>query len=65
MHNVDGWTLETYDWDPDTGIAELVYERENRATGEVETMRLEAAHPANPNHVGWSSDPRVRALVGY
>lgn len=35
-HGRDGWALADYDWDPETGIAKLTYERLRKDTGEVQ-----------------------------
>lgn len=65
MHGRDGWVLEEYDWNPDTGIASLIYERLHPATKAHEYMRLESPQPATPNHVGWTASDSVNALKGY
>lgn len=48
-----GWQLVDYDWDPDTGVATLTYERTREDTGEIQTKMVTKAQPALPSHVGW------------
>lgn len=71
-HKRDGWALVDYDWDPNTGLAQLTYERtpgertpDRRATGrgDPETMRVLLPQPTSPKHAGWRADPNVRAFV--
>jgi hypothetical protein len=51
VHGRDGWELADYDWDPETGLARLTYERP--ATGQVyERVELQ---PATPDHQGWAT----------
>lgn len=61
MHGRDGWKLEIFDWDPDTGLATLTYERRNPATGELETVSVQDTQPTETHHAGWNS--RSRAFV--
>jgi hypothetical protein len=53
VHGRDGWELVDYDWDPDTGLATLTYERLRTDTGELQTISRVQAQPAAPNHTGW------------
>lgn len=48
-----GWELVDYDWDPETGIATLTYERIREDTGETQTKTETKAQPYEPKHVGW------------
>jgi hypothetical protein len=34
-----GWQLADYDWDPETGLAQLIYERVRDDTGEIQTRK--------------------------
>lgn len=47
------WTLEEYDWDPETGIGTYTYERVREDTGEIQTRTTTKQQPAAPNHAGW------------
>lgn len=47
------WSLEDYDWDPETGVATLIYERVREDTGETVTRIETRNHPTSPKHVGW------------
>lgn len=47
------WELVEYTWDPDTGLAELVYERVREDTGEVVTRKETRAQPYAPHHTWW------------
>lgn len=47
------WELVEYTWDPNTGIAELVYEGTHEDTGETVTKTVKKAQPSAPHHVGW------------
>jgi hypothetical protein len=48
------WELVEYDWDPETGVATLLYERVREDTGEVVTRTETRNHPTQPNHAGWA-----------
>ncbi len=48
-----GWELVDYDWDPDTGLAKITYERIREDTGEVQTKTVTKAQPYDTKHVGW------------
>lgn len=39
-HGRDGWILDDYDWNPETGVATLIYERVRKDTGEVQTKTV-------------------------
>lgn len=53
VHGRGGWELIDYDWDPDTGIAKLTYERLRTDTGEPQEKVIVKVQPARPGHVGW------------
>ncbi len=53
-HGRDGWELADYDWDPETGLATLVYERLRVDTGAIQEKVVMKAHPARPGHAGWT-----------
>lgn len=72
MHGVDGWKLADYDWDPETGLARITYERapgrtpDRRSTVDRagrETIRMYVPQPASSRHAGWKTDRHVRAFV--
>lgn len=52
-HGRDGWILDDYDWDPETGVATLTYERVRKDTGEIQTKTIMKAQPALLTHAGW------------
>ncbi len=52
-HGRDGWELADYDWDPETGLAKLTYERVRVDTGEIQEKIVTKVQPAAPSHVGW------------
>lgn len=66
-NGVDGWTLEAYDWDIETGRARFTYERKvseepraGRRHGELmedgtkfERRSIVRQQPYAPNHGGW------------
>ncbi len=47
------WELVEYDWDPETGLATLIYERTREDTGELQTKTVVKAQPSDPKHEGW------------
>lgn len=47
------WELVEYTWDPNTGLAELIYERVRPDTEEIVTRKVTKAQPYAPNHEGW------------
>ncbi len=53
MHGRDGWELENYDWDPDTGLATLTYERLCPDTKAHQEQVIVKPQPTEPRHVGW------------
>jgi hypothetical protein len=57
-HGRDGWELADYDWDPETGVGSLTYERLRKDTGELESKVVVKAQPAAPNHAGWYTGAR-------
>ncbi len=52
-HGRDGWELADYDWDPETGLAKLTYERPIPGTERVEEHVIVKEHPCNPKQQGW------------
>lgn len=67
QHGMRGWDLVAAEWDPETGLARLEYERQG--PGDVtETAHRVVEQPHGPGHYGW--DPRAvqighaRALRG-
>lgn len=50
VHGRGGWTLEDYDWDPETGLAKLTYERLRTDTDEVQEKIVFKAQPYAPHH---------------
>ncbi len=52
-HGRDGWELADYDWDPETGLAKLTYERLRKDTAEIQEKVVVRAQPADPKHAGW------------
>jgi hypothetical protein len=54
-----GWMLSEYDWDPQTGIAKLTYERPQGDTG-TELRTEVKTQPYHPKHAGWPRRPRRR-----
>lgn len=48
-----GWELVEYDWDPETGLATITYERIRIDTEEVQIKKVVKAQPALPTHTGW------------
>lgn len=53
-HGENGWTLEDYDWDPESGVATMEYSRQTPGEKEPETRVITVNHPAQPNHEGWT-----------
>ena len=52
-HGRDGWELADYDWDPETGVGRLTYERLDADTGEVQEKVVMKNQPTDPKHAGW------------
>lgn len=65
MHGRDGWVLEEFDWDPDTGKAVFRYERIEPVTRELEETIYESLQPTDPKHDGWYTSESVRRLKGF
>lgn len=63
-HGRDGWKLEDFDWDPETGLAKCTYER-RLAGAKAETMTTFEPQPSSSRHVNWSLDPNVRAFIEH
>ena len=43
-HRKDGWELADYEWNPDTMIATLIYERVRVDTGEIQEKTITKEH---------------------
>ncbi len=52
MKRTTDWDLVEFDYDLDTGLATLSFERLNE--GVRETKQLVRPEPTNPSHVDWS-----------
>ncbi len=55
-HGVEGWCLEDYDWDDQTGVATMEYSRYVEGSKEPEIVFVTVNHPALPNHIGWTAN---------
>jgi hypothetical protein len=57
-HGRDGWELADYDWDPETGLATLTYERlcedtDGKPNAATERTIVTKAQPHDTKHTGW------------
>lgn len=51
-NGINGWSLEDYDWDEESGVATRTYERQLKGL-EPETFIVKYAQPAHEKHIGW------------
>lgn len=50
VHDQDGWVLEIYDWDEDTGVGTFVYSKKVPGEAKPHEMTVNRFQPFYPSH---------------